>query len=163
MNNINKNSQKDRPSYKDTLNLLQTNFGMRANATLREPELQDFWAKKKIDFELGLNNSGETFTLHDGPPYANGTLHMGHALSKVLKHIINKFQTMQGKKVCFVPGWDCHGLPIELKVLQALDETQRAELTPIKLRKKAAAYAKKQVSQQMVGFKRWEVWGDWDQ
>ena len=162
MNNVNKDSQKDRPTYKDTLNLLQTNFGMRANATLREPELQAFWTEKKIDFDLGLNNSGETFTLHDGPPYANGTLHMGHALNKVLKDIINKYQTLQGKKVCYVPGWDCHGLPIELKVLQALDKSQRAELTPLKLRKKAAAYAKKQVAQQMEGFKRWGVWGDWD-
>jgi len=163
VNNVNKDSQKDRPIYKDTLNLLKTNFGMRANATLREPELQAFWTEKKIDFELGLNNSGETFTLHDGPPYANGKLHMGHALNKVLKDIINKFQIMQGKKVCFVPGWDCHGLPIELKVLQALDKSQRAELTPIKLRKKAAAYARKQVANQMDGFKRWGIWGDWDQ
>jgi len=160
--NVNKGSQKDSPSYKETLNLLQTNFGMRANATLREPELQAFWTENKIDFELGLSNSGETFTLHDGPPYANGTLHMGHALNKVLKDIINKFQIMQGKKVCFVPGWDCHGLPIELKVLQSLDKSQRSELTPIKLRKKAAAYAKKQVSNQMDGFKRWGIWGDWD-
>ena len=162
MNKDNKGSQKDAPSYKETLNLLQTKFGMRANATLREPELQAFWAEKKIDFELGLNNSGATFTLHDGPPYANGTLHMGHALNKILKDIINKFQIMQGKKVCFVPGWDCHGLPIELKVLQALDKSQRAELTPIKLRKKAAAYAKKKVFNQMEGFKRWGIWGDWD-
>ena len=104
MNNVNKDSKKDRPNYKDSLNLLQTNFGMRANATLREPELQAFWSEKKIDFELGLKNSGETFTLHDGPPYANGKLHMGHALNKVLKDIINKFQTMKGKKVCYVPG-----------------------------------------------------------
>ncbi len=162
MNKDKKGSKKDGPSYKETLNLLQTNFGMRANATLREPELQAFWTEKKIDFDLGLNNAGETFTLHDGPPYANGTLHMGHALNKVLKDIINKFQTMQGKKVCYVPGWDCHGLPIELKVLQALDKSKRAELTPIKLRKKAAAYAKKQVSNQMQGFKRWGIWGDWD-
>ena len=83
MNSVNKDSHKDRPTYKETLNLLQTNFGMRANAILREPELQSFWADEKIDFDLGLNNSGETFTLHDGPPYANGTLHMGHALNKV--------------------------------------------------------------------------------
>ena len=162
MNKVNKGSQKDRPGYKETLNLLQTNFGMRANATIREPELQAFWAENKIDFELGLNNSGETFTLHDGPPYANGTLHMGHALNKVLKDIINKFQIMQGKKDSYIPGWDCHGLPIELKVLQALDKSQRADLTPIKLRKKAAAFAKKQVSNQMDGFKRWGVWGDWE-
>ena len=162
MNQVNKGSQRDRPSYKDTLNLLQTKFGMRANATLREPELQTFWADKKIDFELGLNNTGEIFTLHDGPPYANGTLHMGHALNKVLKDIINKFKIMQGHKVCYVPGWDCHGLPIELKVLQSLSKSQRDELTPIKLRKKAAAYAKKQVFQQMHGFKRWGIWGDWE-
>ena len=162
MNKFNKDSQRDRSSYKETLNLLQTEFAMRANATLREPELQAFWNEKKIDFDLGINNSGETFTLHDGPPYANGTLHMGHALNKVLKDIINKFQIMQGKKVCYIPGWDCHGLPIELKVLQSLDKSQRAELTPIKLRKKAAAYAKKQVSNQMDGFKRWGIWGDWD-
>ncbi len=155
-------SQNQGPSYKETLNLLQTNFGMRANATLREPELQAFWTEKGIDFDLGLKNAGKTFTLHDGPPYANGNLHMGHALNKVLKDIINKFQIMQGKKVCFVPGWDCHGLPIELKVLQSLDKSQRAELTPIKLRKKAAAYAKKQVSNQMDGFKRWGIWGNWD-
>tara|TARA_B100000700_G_scaffold297291_1_gene362055 strand:+ start:1162 stop:4071 length:2910 start_codon:yes stop_codon:yes gene_type:complete len=162
VNQANKGSEKERPSYKDTLNLLQTKFGMRANATLREPELQEFWAEKKIDFDLGLNNSGEIFTLHDGPPYANGTLHMGHALNKVLKDIINKFQIMQGKKVCFVPGWDCHGLPIELKVLQALDKSQRAALTPLKLRKKASSYAKKQVAKQMEGFKRWGIWGDWN-
>jgi len=162
VNQVNKGSQRDRPSYKDTLNLLQTKFGMRANATLREPELQTFWADKKIDFELGLNNTGEIFTLHDGPPYANGTLHMGHALNKVLKDIINKFKIMQGHKVCYVPGWDCHGLPIELKVLQSLSKSQRDELTPIKLRKKAAAYAKKQVFQQMHGFKRWGIWGDWE-
>ncbi len=162
MNKVDTGSKKDRPSYKETLNLLQTKFGMRANATLREPELQAFWNENKIDFELGLNNSGETFTLHDGPPYANGTLHMGHALNKVLKDVINKFQIMQGKQVCYVPGWDCHGLPIELKVLQALDKSQRAELTPIKLRKKAAAYAKKQVLNQMDGFKRWGIWGDWN-
>ena len=162
MNNIKNDPQKDRPSYKDTLNLLQTSFGMRANATQREPELQAFWREKKIDFELGLNNSGETFTLHDGPPYANGTLHMGHALNKVLKDIINKFQLMKGKKVCFVPGWDCHGLPIELKVLQQLDKEQRSALTPFKLRKKAAAYARKQIDNQMKGFKRWGIWADWD-
>ena len=92
MNKLNKGSEKDGPSYKETLNLLQTKFGMRANATLREPELQDFWTENNIDFDLGLNNSGETFTLHDGPPYANGTLHMGHALNKILKDIINKFK-----------------------------------------------------------------------
>ena len=150
-----------RPSYKDTLNLLQTSFGMRANAVKREPELQAFWAEKGIDLKLGLQNSGPTFTLHDGPPYANGPLHMGHALNKVLKDVINKYQVLRGRRVRYVPGWDCHGLPIELKVLQSMDQEQRRALTPIKLRKKAAAYARKQVDSQMKGFQRWGIWADW--
>ena len=150
-----------RPSYKDTLNLLQTGFGMRANAVKREPELQAFWAEKGIDLKLGLRNQGPTFTLHDGPPYANGPLHMGHALNKVLKDVINKYQVLRGRRVRYVPGWDCHGLPIELKVLQSMDQEQRRDLTPIKLRKKAAAYARKQVDSQMKGFQRWGIWADW--
>ena len=150
-----------RPSYKDTLNLLQTGFGMRANAVKREPELQAFWAEKGIDLKLGLGNQGPTFTLHDGPPYANGPLHMGHALNKVLKDVINKYQILRGRRVRYIPGWDCHGLPIELKVLQSMDQEQRRALTPIKLRKKAAAYARKQVDSQMKGFQRWGIWADW--
>ncbi|WP_028953529.1 isoleucine--tRNA ligase [Synechococcus sp. CC9616] len=152
-----------RPSYKDTLNLLQTGFGMRANAIKREPELQAFWNDNGIDLRLGLENDGEIFTLHDGPPYANGALHMGHALNKVLKDVINKFQVLRGRRVRFIPGWDCHGLPIELKVLQSMDGDQRKALTPIKLRKKAAAYARKQVDGQMKGFQRWGIWADWSE
>ena len=152
-----------RPSYKDTLNLLQTSFGMRANAVKREPELQSFWAEQGIDLKLGLNNPGPVFTLHDGPPYANGPLHMGHALNKVLKDVINKYQILRGRKVRYIPGWDCHGLPIELKVLQSMDQEQRQSLTPIKLRKKAAAYARKQVDSQMKGFQRWGIWADWQE
>ena len=155
-------SAEQRPSYKETLNLLQTSFGMRANAVKREPELQRFWADQNIDFKLGLENSGPAFTLHDGPPYANGALHMGHALNKVLKDIINKYQVLRGRRVRYVPGWDCHGLPIELKVLQSMDQEQRQALTPIKLRKKAAAYARKQVDGQLKGFQRWGIWADWD-
>ena len=162
MNKSKKNNLDEGSSYKETLNLLQTDFGMRANATAREPELQSFWKKSGIDFELGLKNQGQTFTLHDGPPYANGPLHMGHALNKILKDIINKFQIMKGRKVLFVPGWDCHGLPIELKVLQSIDKKTRDSLTAIKLRKKAASYALKQVESQKIGFQRWGVWADWD-
>ncbi len=149
-------------SYKETLNLLQTDFGMRANSTVREPEIQAFWKKNAIDFELGFNNQGEIFTLHDGPPYANGPLHMGHALNKILKDIINKFEIMRGRKVHFIPGWDCHGLPIELKVLQSIDKKTRESLTALELRKKAASFALKQVENQKIGFKRWGVWADWD-
>ena len=149
-------------SYKDTLNLLKTNFSMRANSVIREPEIQKFWKDNKIDMDLGLNNSGETFTLHDGPPYANGALHMGHALNKVLKDIINKYKILNGFKVHFVPGWDCHGLPIELKVLQNLKSDERKYLDTLTLRNKANAYAKKQIDNQKEGFKRWGVWGDWE-
>ncbi|AII46846.1 isoleucyl-tRNA synthase [Synechococcus sp. KORDI-49] len=162
MSKESRDAAEGRPSYKDTLNLLQTGFGMRANAIQREPELQGFWAEQGIDLSLGLENSGAVFTLHDGPPYANGALHMGHALNKVLKDVINKYQVLRGRRVRFVPGWDCHGLPIELKVLQSMDQEQRQALTPIKLRKKAAAYARKQVEGQMKGFQRWGIWADWD-
>ena len=135
---------------------------MRANSVEREPEIQNFWANNNVDFELGKNNSGKTFTLHDGPPYANGALHMGHALNIVLKDIINKYKTLQGFKVNYVPGWDCHGLPIELKVLQNLKSDERKNLDTLNLSKKSQDYAQILVNNQMKGFKRWGIWGDWD-
>ncbi len=150
-------------SYKDTLNLLQTGFGMRANAKVREPELQALWAELGLYERLSQGNPGPVFTLHDGPPYANGALHVGHALNKILKDIINKTALLQGKRARFVPGWDCHGLPIELKVLQGLKADERAALTPLELRRKAHAYALEQVALQRVGFERWGIWGDWEQ
>ncbi|MEM9977527.1 MAG: class I tRNA ligase family protein, partial [Cyanobacteria bacterium P01_D01_bin.2] len=114
---------------------------MRANAVKREPELQAFWDDSEIYKTLSQENSGEVFVLHDGPPYANGSLHMGHALNKVLKDIINKYQLLRDRKVRYVPGWDCHGLPIELKVLQTIDRKERANLTPLELRSKAREFA----------------------
>lgn len=152
----------DTVSYKDTVNLPQTDFSMRANAVVREPEIQQFWIDEQIYRNLSQNNPGEPFILHDGPPYANGALHIGHAMNKILKDTINKYQLLKGRKVRYVPGWDCHGLPIELKVLQNLDADARKDLTPIKLRKKAAKFALKTVDQQREGFKRYGVWGDWD-
>jgi isoleucyl-tRNA synthetase len=148
--------------YKTTVRLPQTKFDMRANAVKREPELQSFWAAEQVYDRLSQTNPGEVFILHDGPPYANGDLHMGHALNKILKDTINKFQLLQGRKVRYVPGWDCHGLPIELKVLQKLSTEQRAGLTPIKLRWKARDFALKTVDQQRESFKRFGVWGEWD-
>lgn len=149
-------------SYKDTLNLLQTPFAMRANAKVREPELQAFWKAHDLYGRLSRGNPGEPFTLHDGPPYANGALHVGHALNKILKDIINKHALLQGKRARFVPGWDCHGLPIELKVLQGLGSEERRQLTSIDLRRRAHAYALEQVEGQMGGFRRWGIWADWD-
>jgi isoleucyl-tRNA synthetase len=149
-------------SYKDTLNLLKTDFSMRANSRQREPELQGFWAELDLYNRLSQDNPGPIFTLHDGPPYANGALHVGHALNKTLKDIINKVQLMQGKRARYIPGWDCHGLPIELKVLQSLKAEERRELKPLELRRKAHAYAEKQVEGQRQGFRRWGIWGEWE-
>ncbi|MEM9948977.1 MAG: isoleucine--tRNA ligase [Cyanobacteria bacterium P01_D01_bin.36] len=149
-------------SYKETVLLPKTDFSMRANAVRREPELQAYWQEKKLYEKLSEDNPGKPFILHDGPPYANGDLHMGHALNKILKDIINKFQTLQGRKVRYVPGWDCHGLPIELKVLQKLKSSVRRELTPISLRQKAKEFALDTVSKQSAGFQRYGVWGDWE-
>ncbi|MEA5399792.1 isoleucine--tRNA ligase [Synechococcus sp. BA-124 BA4] len=150
-------------SYKDTLNLLQTPFAMRANARVREPELQAFWKEHDLYGRLSRGNPGAPFTLHDGPPYANGALHVGHALNKILKDIINKHALLQGRRARFVPGWDCHGLPIELKVLQGLGNEERRQLTPIDLRRRAHAYALEQVEGQKSGFRRWGIWADWDE
>ncbi|MBF2016842.1 MAG: isoleucine--tRNA ligase [Rivularia sp. T60_A2020_040] len=149
-------------SYKDTVNLPKTNFDMRANATKREPEIQQFWAENKIYERLSSENPGELFILHDGPPYANGSLHIGHALNKILKDIINRYKILQGRKIHYVPGWDCHGLPIELKVLQNMKSAQRQSLTPLQLRQKAKDFALEAVNEQRESFKRYGVWGDWD-
>ncbi len=149
-------------SYKDTVNLPKTNFDMRANAIKREPELQKFWEENQIYDRLSQNNPGELFVLHDGPPYANGSLHIGHALNKILKDIINKFQLLQGCKVRYIPGWDCHGLPIELKVIQGMKPAERQQLTPVKLRHKARDFALQAVDEQMQSCKRYGMWGDFE-
>ncbi|MFN9621862.1 MAG: isoleucine--tRNA ligase [Cyanobacteriota bacterium] len=139
---------------------------MRANARQREPELQAFWAERQIYERLSQDgrpvNPGAIFTLHDGPPYANGALHVGHALNKILKDIINKHALLQGRRARFRPGWDCHGLPIELKVLQILSAEERQALTPLELRRRARDYALEQVEIQRRGFERWGIWGDWE-
>jgi isoleucyl-tRNA synthetase len=148
--------------YKDTILLPKTEFSMRANAVQREPELQAFWEENQIYEQLSQENPGPVFVLHDGPPYANGSLHMGHALNKILKDIVNKYQLLQGRKVRYVPGWDCHGLPIELKVLQTLSKEERQTLTPLALRQKAKQFALDTIDEQRRGFRRFGVWGDWD-
>ena len=148
-------------SYKDTVNLPKTSFDMRANAPKREPEIQQLWADRQIYETLSQTNPGDLFVLHDGPPYANGPLHIGHAMNKILKDTINKYQLLQGRKVRYVPGWDCHGLPIELKVLQAMKPEERRNLTPIELRQRAKVWAIQQQQQQSSSFMRYGVWGDW--
>jgi len=148
-------------SYKDTVLLPDTDFNQRANAINREPELHEFWKKEGIYESLKITAT-EKFVLHDGPPYANGDLHIGHALNKILKDFINRYQMLEGKYVEYVPGWDCHGLPIELKVLQSMKSKERKDLTPIDLRKKAASFAKETVEKQSASFQRYGIWGEWD-
>jgi isoleucyl-tRNA synthetase len=149
-------------SYKDTVNLPKTNFEMRANAIKREPEIQKFWEDNQIYHRLSENNPGELFILHDGPPYANGSLHSGHALGKILKDIINRYQLLKGRKIRYVPGWDCHGLPIELKVLQNMKSAERQNLTPLQLRQKAKQFALEAVDDQSKSCKRFGMWGDFE-
>ena len=153
---------KDDSPYRPSVSLPDTAFSQRANAVKREPELQAFWESERIYEKLAAENPGEPFVLHDGPPYANGDLHIGHALNKILKDIINRYQLLRGRKVNYVPGWDCHGLPIELKVLQSMTSKEREALTPLTLREKAAAFAEETVGKQRTAFKRYGVWGDWE-
>ena len=114
---------------KDQINLPKTAFSMKANLPIREPEILELW--KKIDLYKELRNSRkgkEKFVLHDGPPYANGNIHMGTALNKILKDIIVKFHQMAGKDSVYVPGWDCHGLPIEWKIEEQYKKNKKIRM-----------------------------------
>lgn len=148
--------------YKETLNLPQTDFPMKANLTRREPEILARWEKEDLYGRIRKQCKGKPkFVFHDGPPYANGHIHMGHALNKVLKDFIVKSMTMKGFDATFIPGWDCHGLPIEHQVIKA----QKAKkLTPGKneIRKLCRKYADEYVAIQKDEFIRLGVFGDWN-
>ena len=125
--------------------------------------MQEWWASEGVYEEIASRPDAPVFTLHDGPPYANGDLHIGHALNKILKDFVNRYQMMRGKRVRYVPGWDCHGLPIELKVLQSMKSKERASLTPLELRKKAAGFAQETMAKQRASFQRYGCWGFWEE
>jgi len=150
--------------YKQTLNLPQTGFPMKAGLVEREPERLARWHEDDIYARIRERHAKakETFVLHDGPPFANGDVHIGTALNKTLKDIILKFQTMRGRNVPYVPGWDCHGLPIEFKVVQELRKEGRKDATSADIRKACEAYARKYIDIQREQFKRLGVFGDWD-
>ncbi len=147
--------------YGSTLNLPKTKFSMKANLAQREPEFIKEWEKSDLYNKIldKNKNSGKKFILHDGPPYANGHIHLGHSLNKILKDIILKYKSMSGYYSPYVPGWDCHGLPIELQVIKKLKGKQ---VTQDELRKKCREYAKNFVAIQKDEFKRLGVFGDWD-
>ncbi len=148
--------------YKDTLNLPQTTFDMRANLLEKEPRLQAWWQEQNLyDKICAARKDAEQFILHDGPPYANGNIHMGTALNKILKDIVIRSKNMAGFKVPYIPGWDCHGLPIEAKVMEELGAKAR-ELSPLEIRHKCRAYAEKFVKLHSGQFQRLGVMGEFD-
>ncbi len=145
-------------NYKQTLNLPKTDFPMKANLAAREPELLKMWEETRLYEQIQKSREDrQLFVLHDGPPFANGDVHMGTGLNKILKDLVIKSQTMLGKRAPYVPGWDCHGLPIEYKVVK---ESRR--LSPLEVRKKSEAFARKFVDIQREQFKRLGVFGDWE-
>jgi isoleucyl-tRNA synthetase len=147
--------------YKSTLNLPKTDFPMKANLPQREPELLAWWGQERLYERIQEAGMGRPrYVLHDGPPYANGRIHIGHALNKILKDVVVKSKTMAGFHVPYVPGWDCHGLPIEHQVLKDLGEKKKS-LDAIAIRKLCRAYAEKFHQIQQEEFQRLGVLGDW--
>ncbi len=149
-------------NYKNTLNLPRTAFSMKANLVEREPAILRDWKRQKLYSAIREKRKGKKkFILHDGPPYANGHIHMGHVLNKILKDIVVKFYTMKGLDSLFIPGWDCHGLPVEHQLFKELG-ISKYQIDQIKFRKKAKNYALKFVKIQREEFERLGVFGEWD-
>ncbi|TAN64002.1 isoleucine--tRNA ligase [bacterium] len=148
--------------YKDTLNLPRTDFQMKAELNKKEPEAIEKWTKTGLYNKIiSAGKSRPKYILHDGPPYANGNIHIGHALNKILKDIIVKSKFMAGYSTDYVPGWDCHGLPIELQVEKELG-AKKAGISKVEARKLCRAYAERFVNIQREDFKRLGVFGEWD-
>jgi isoleucyl-tRNA synthetase len=148
--------------YKHTLNLPETSFAMKANLAQREPGMLKRWQEEDVYQQIRDARAGrEKFVLHDGPPYANGDIHIGHAVNKILKDMIVKSKTLSGFDAPYVPGWDCHGLPIELNVEKKVGKAGH-KVDAATFREKCREYAYKQVNGQREDFKRLGVFGDWD-
>ncbi len=148
--------------YKPTLNLPNTDFPMKANLALREPQQLDEWDNQHLYDEIRKRSAGrEKFILHDGPPYANGNIHIGTALNKILKDIVVRSRQMSGFDAVFVPGWDCHGLPIELFVDKQLGAKKKT-MSIVEIRRECRAYAEKFIEIQRAEFKRLGVMAQWD-
>lgn len=149
--------------YKNTLNLPRTDFSMKADLVTREPERLEKWQSGHLYEQIQSRRAGAPrFLLHDGPPFANGDVHIGNALNKILKDFVIKYHTLRGKRAPYVPGWDCHGLPIEFKVSQELRKAGETQADAGTLRTACEAYARKHVDLQRTQFKRLGVLGDWE-
>ena len=148
--------------YKDTLNLPQTAFPMKADLAKREPDLLRYWQELDLYRRQRTEFAGRPkFVLHDGPPYANGTIHIGHAVNKVLKDIIVKSRSLSGFDAPYVPGWDCHGLPIEQMVEKKLGKVG-VKVNAQEFRAACRAFAAEQVANQSTDFQRLGILGDWE-
>ncbi|MFA5142798.1 MAG: isoleucine--tRNA ligase [Candidatus Omnitrophota bacterium] len=148
--------------YKNTLNLPRTDFPMKADLPNREPGMLENWQKSKLYTKIRKKSKGSPkYILHDGPPYANGSIHMGHALNKILKDIVIRYKTMKGFDSPYVPGWDCHGLPVEHQLFKELKITKH-DVDQVKFRKQAYDYAMKYVEIQKNEFRRLGILGAWD-
>jgi isoleucyl-tRNA synthetase len=155
----------DRPDYRDTVFLPKTDFPMKAGLASKEPDILARWAREKLYAELRKARAGRTrFILHDGPPYANGDIHMGHAMNKILKDIVVRSATLRGFDAPYIPGWDCHGLPIEWKVEEQYRKKKldKDEVPTAQFRAECRAYAEKWVAVQSAQFQRLGVMGEWD-
>src|SRR5437016_9031214 len=149
--------------YKHTLNLPQTDFPMKADLVTREPERLGKWEENGLYQRVQAQHAAaEKFVLHDGPPFANGDVHVGTALNKILKDMVVKYKTLRGFRAPYVPGWDCHGLPIEFKVTQELRKAGHSTGDPAAIRKACDTYARKYIDIQRDQFKRLGVLGDWE-
>ncbi|MBI1371726.1 MAG: isoleucine--tRNA ligase [Phycisphaera sp.] len=156
-------TQQDKPSYKKTLNPRNTSFAMKANLVQREPEFQKRWDRLGVYKLLRERAEGKPrYVLHDGPPYANGSIHLGHLLNKVLKDLVVRSRNMLGYDAPFIPGWDCHGLPIEHKVMQELGDKAKDMVAP-QIRKRCHDYADKYVKLQAKQMQRLGTMGDYDE
>src|SRR3972149_5642267 len=145
--------------YKNTLNLSDPPFPMRGDLAKREPQMVARWQAQQRYQQIRAAKQGKPkFILHDGPPYANGDIHIGHAVNKILKDIIVKSKTLAGFDAPYVPGWDCHGLPIELQV----EKKHGKAIPPAQFRALCRAYAKEQIERQKKDFIRLGVLGDWE-
>jgi isoleucyl-tRNA synthetase len=149
--------------YKTTLNLPRTDFPMRANLAQREPEVLARWEAMGLYRRIQEHNAGRPrFVLHDGPPYANGNIHIGHTLNKVLKDLIVKHRAMSGRLAPYVPGWDCHGLPIEIEVERKIGRAKKEAMPKAEVRRLCREYAARFVDVQRAEFKRLGILGDWE-
>src|SRR3954466_4048486 len=152
----------DKKSYKDTLNLPQTTFAMEAKLVANEPARLKKWQDAKLYEQIqSARADAPKWVLHDGPPFANGDIHIGHVINHVLKDVVVRFHTMQGFLSPYVPGWDCHGLPIEHKIQQEIGPKIR-EMPPQDVRKRCHDYAQKYIDVQRGQLKRLGVLADWE-